>query len=211
MPPKTVKIIQNMFKALLVAIALKGFLFSQGFEIKSFQVSASSNILNSESLTLKGAVGTTFNQKSSSDSLTLTGGFSKGLQGVYSEPPVISIETDTSNDVISKEDPVVYTAIATDVNGVLNSTLMIQLGGSEIPIEIPMTVVNDSVFAAEVPESLLTVRNFRAWVVSEDSLLNESISPYQKPEMQFAKSELSMNNRFTVSYTHLTLPTNGTV
>ena len=40
-PPKTVKIIQNMFKALLVAIALKGFLFAQGFEIKSFQVSAS--------------------------------------------------------------------------------------------------------------------------------------------------------------------------
>ena len=74
---------------------------------------------------------------------------------------------------------------------------MIQLGGSEIPIEIPMTVINDSVFAAEVPESLLTVRNFRAWVVSEDSLLNESISPYQKPEMQFAKSELSMNNRFS--------------
>ena len=190
--PKTVKITQNMYKALLVAIALEGFLFAQGFEIKSFQVSASSNILNSESLTLKGAVGTTFNQKSSSDSLTLTGGFSKGLQGVYSEPPLISIETDTSNDVISKEDPVVYTAIATDVNGVLNSTLMIQLGGSEIPIEIPMTVINDSVFAAEVPESLLTVRNFRAWVVSEDSLLNEAISPYQKPEMQFAKSELSI-------------------
>jgi len=195
--PKTVKITQNMFKAFLFAIALKGFLFAQGFEIKSFQVSASSNILNSDSLILKGAVGTTFNQKSSSDSLTLTGGFSKGLQGVYSEPPLISIETDTSNDVISKEDPVVYTAIATDVNGVLNSTLMIQLGGSEIPIEIPMTVVNDSVFAAEVPESLLTVRNFRAWVVSEDSLLNEAISPYQKPEMQFAKSELSMNNRFS--------------
>lgn len=195
--PKMVKITQNMFKAFLVAIVLKGFLFAQGFEIKSFQVSASSNILNSDSLTLEGAVGTTFNQKSSSDSLTLTGGFSKGLQVVYSEPPVISIETDTSNDVISKEDPVVYTAIATDVNGVLNSTLMIQLGGSEIPIEIPMTVVNDSVFVAEVPESLLTVRNFRAWVVSEDSLLNESISPYQKPEMQFAKSELSMKNRFS--------------
>ena len=195
--PKTVKITQNMFKAFLFAIALKGFLFAQGFEIKSFQVSASSNILNSDSLILKGAVGTTFNQKSSSDSLTLTGGFSKGLQGVYSEPPLISIETDTSNDIINKEDPVIYTAIATDVNGVLNSTLMIQLGGSEIPIEIPMTVINDSVFAAEVPESLLTVRNFRAWVVSEDSLLNEAISPYQKPEMQFAKSELSMNNRFS--------------
>ena len=42
--PKTVKITQNMFKAFLVAIALKGFLFAQGFEIKSFQVSASSNI-----------------------------------------------------------------------------------------------------------------------------------------------------------------------
>ena len=61
--PKTVKITQNMFKAFLFAIALKGFLFAQGFEIKSFQVSASSNILNSDSLILKGAVGTTFNQK----------------------------------------------------------------------------------------------------------------------------------------------------
>ena len=39
--PKMVKITQNMFKAFLVAIALKGFLFAQGFEIKSFQVSAS--------------------------------------------------------------------------------------------------------------------------------------------------------------------------
>ena len=80
----------------MVTIALEGFLSAKGFEIKSFQVSASSNILNSDSLILKGAVGTTFNQKSSSDSLTLTGGFSKGLQGVYSEPPLISIKTDTA-------------------------------------------------------------------------------------------------------------------
>ena len=61
--PKMVKITQNMFMVFLVAIVLKGFLFAQGFEIKSFQVSASSNILNSDSLNLKGAVGTTFNQK----------------------------------------------------------------------------------------------------------------------------------------------------
>ena len=186
-----------MLKILLKLILLISVLFSQGFKMKAYQISTTNKIINSDSLSLNGSVAATFNQKSTSDSLILTGGFARSIQEIYEEPPVIVVENDYEGNIITRANPVVYTAIATDINGISASSLYIQPGGKKTPYVYPMIAVNDTVFAAEVPDSLLSVRNFRAWVVSKDSLDNESISPYEKPAMDFPIGELTMANRFS--------------
>ena len=186
-----------MLKIVIKSTLLISVLFSQGFKMKAYQISISNKVVNSDSLSLNGSIAATFNQTSISDSLFLTGGFTRSVQEIYEEPPIIVIENDYEENIITRDNPVVYTAVATDINGISASSLYIQPGGNKTPYVYPMIAVNDTVFAAEVPDSLLSVRNFRAWVVSKDSLDNESISPFEKPAMEFPVGELTMANRFS--------------
>ena len=188
--------VYNM-KIILITFALiSNVLFSQGFQMKAYQISATAKVSKSDSLKLNGSIGTSFNQQSSSDSLFLTGGFAKSLIQAYEEPPVIVVETEYDS-VISYDNPPTFTATSTDINGIKNSSLYIQPGGRKTPYIFPMLPINDSTYAATVPDTLLSVRNFRAWVVSEDSLSNESVSPYEMPAIELPVGELSMNNRFS--------------
>lgn len=194
---KEMYLLHNMKKIPIIIAFVSNLLFSQGFQMKAYQISATAKVSKSDSLSLNGSVAASFNQKSTSDSLVLTGGFASSIQEIYEEPPVIVVENDYEENIITRDNPVVYTALATDINGISASSLYIQPGGKKTPYVYPMIAVNDTVFAAEVPDSLLSVRNFRAWVVSKDSLDNESISPYEKPAMEFPVGELSMENRFS--------------
>ena len=194
--PKGLHRVYNMKIIFITSALISNILFAQGFQIKAYQISATAKISKSDSLKLNGSIGTSFNQTSSSDSLFLSGGFSKSLIQAYDEPPVIVVETEYDS-VISYDNPPTYTATSTDINGIKNSSLYIQPGGRKTPYIFPMLPINDSTYAATVPDTLLSVRNFRAWVVSEDSLSNESVSPYEMPAIEFPRGELSMENRFS--------------
>ena len=194
--PKGLHRVYNMKIIFITSALISSILFSQGFQMKAYQISATAKVSKSDSLKLNGSIGTSFNQKSSSDSLFLSGGFSKSLIQAYEEPPVIVVETEYDS-VISYDNPPTYTATSTDINGIKNSSLYIQPGGRKTPYIFPMLPINDSTYAATVPDTLLSVRNFRAWVVSEDSLSNESVSPYEMPALEFPVGELSMENRFS--------------
>lgn len=166
----------------------------QDYELRTYQVPTTQERISSDSLSLMGNIGSSIYHTSSSDSLKLKGGMTPILTNLFKSPPEL---TTFISDTIKKDGmPVIIRAIATDLNGIHGSNLFIQPGGGE-PFVFPMVALDDSTFETSVPESLLTVRNFRAWVVTVDGMYYETISQYNTPSMEFGISELSMTNQFS--------------
>ena len=55
------------------------------------------------------------------------------------------------------------------------------MGGSKRSVKIPMSAINDSIFEVNIPDSLITVRNFRTYFESVDSMDYSSYSDYDTP------------------------------
>jgi hypothetical protein len=167
---------------------------TQGYEIRTYQISTTQQSISSDSLVLKGTVGSSPYQNISSDSLQLKGGMTNILTNLFKSPPELA--TFISDTIKKDVDPLIIRAIATDLNGINGANLFIQPGGGE-PVLIPMDALDDSTFEASVHDSLLTVRNFRAWVVTEDGMYYETTSQYSTPTMEFPIDSLSMSNTFS--------------
>ncbi|SVA62783.1 uncharacterized protein METZ01_LOCUS115637, partial [marine metagenome] len=131
---------------LSVAAILIGFcsLHGQDFKLHTYQIALSQRPINSDSLVLKGAIGTSFYQTGSGDTLLLKGGLWNIASEFYLKPPsIIPILADT---IFNDGMPVIARAIATDINGIASTDLYIQLGGSSDAIKIPMEALNDTIF-----------------------------------------------------------------
>ena len=166
----------------------------QDYELRTYQVPTTQERISSDSLSLMGNIGSSIYHTSSSDSFQLQGGMTPVMGSLFKSPPELA--TFISDTIRNDGMPVIIRAVATDLNGINGSTLFIQPGGGA-PLEFPMVALDDSTFEASVPESLLTVRNFRAWVVTVDGMYYETISQYDTPSMEFGISELSMTNQFS--------------
>ena len=176
------------------SILICSILNGQGYELRTYQVPTTQERISSDSLSLMGNIGSSLYHTSSSDSFQLQGGMTPVIGSLFKSPPELA--TFISDTIKNDGMPVIIRAVATDLNGINGSNLFIQTGGGN-PVEFPMVALNDSTFEAFVPESLLTIRNFRAWVVTVDGLYYETISQYDTPSMEFGKSELSMTNTFS--------------
>ena len=167
----------------------------EGLKLKTQQISISQQPMNSDSLVLKGALGTGFYREGSGDTLKLKGGLWNIATGLYLKPPLIIA---TFPDTIHKNDKQVYAqAIITDLNGIETAELHYQLGGSKDITVIPMEMVNDSTYRASIDDSIRSVYNLRAYFVSKDGMLNKSETDYNSPYIEFAKNELTMEDTFS--------------
>jgi hypothetical protein len=157
-------------------------------------MSLTSEVMNSQDLQLKGNINSNFMTTSNGDSLTLRGGVINSALGLYSEPPkLVTFFPDT----ILKSKTNIARAIATDLNGIQSTNLFIQIGGSKKAVKIPMSVVNDSIFEVNIPESLITVRNFRTYFESVDSMDYSSSSTYETPLLTIPINGLNMESPFS--------------
>ena len=186
------RIIRPSIVAILIGLCS---LHGQGFKLHAYQIALSQRPINSDSLVLKGAIGTGFYQTGSGDTLLLKGGFWNIASELYLRPPnIIPILADT---IFNDGMPVIARAIATDINGVASTDLYIQLGGSADAIKIPMEALNDTIFEVSVPDSLVTIFNLRAHVESVDNMANTAESDYETPAVEFAADELSMEEIYS--------------
>ena len=190
------KNIDRMIKSSITAILIGlCFLGGQDFKLHTYQIALSQRPINSDSLVLKGAIGTGFYQTGSGDTLLLKGGLWNIASEFYLRPPsIISILADT---IFNDGMPVIARAIATDINGVASTDLHIQLGGSADAIKIPMEALNDTIFEVSLPDSLVTIFNLRAYVESVDNMDNTAESDYETPAVEFAADELSMEETYS--------------
>ena len=165
---------------------------AQGLNIKTQHLSQSQEPMTSESLRLVGALGASISNSGSNESLSLNSGFLSAINGLYKKPP--SLETEIDNNISKDADSVMVQATTQDINGIISANLYVQIGGEDEIIEIPMVALNDSVYQASIPDSLLTIKNFRSWVVSVDGMYYDATSDYDTPSLEFGENQLRMDD-----------------
>jgi hypothetical protein len=186
-----------MLKKIFVLLLLMQLLVAQGLIIKTQQLSQSQGSMAGDSLRLVGAIGASISNLPSGDTLSLEGGFLAAVTGLYRKPP--SLRTVMTDKIPKEAESVNVSAITQDINGIISAILNIQIGGNSDIIEIPMISLDDSTYQASIPENLLTVKNFRSWVVSTDGMYYSTTSNYDTPSLDFDKNELRMDDSSTES------------
>ncbi|MFL2983817.1 MAG: FlgD immunoglobulin-like domain containing protein [Candidatus Neomarinimicrobiota bacterium] len=175
-----------------IALTLIAYLSAQEYRMITQQVSLSQKPMISDSLTLNGSLGKNFSQISSGDTLTLSGGVWNIASGIYSLPP--TIKTIFPDTVRRFQKDIFVEAIINDINGVEKAELHAQFGGQTKPIVLPMQSIDDSTFVVRIDDSLKTIYNLRAQVVTVDGMSNVGRSSQSSPTMQFGRGELSMSD-----------------
>ena len=135
-------------------------LMSQDYILKTQHLLQSQGYMTSDSLRLVGGLGASISSNGSNDTLSLNSGFLSAVNGLYKKPP--SLVTEIENRISKDADSVIVQAITQDVNGIISANLYVQIGGEDEIIEIPMVALNDSVYQASIPDSLLSIKNFRS-------------------------------------------------
>ena len=186
-----------MWKKILFIVLIASLLTAQEFIIKTQHLSQSQGPMVSDSLKLIGALGASLSNNGSNESLSLNSGFLSAINGLYKKPP--SLETEIDNKISKDADSVIVQAITQDVNGIISANLYVQIGGEEDIIEIPMVALYDSVYQASIPDSLLSIKNFRSWVVSVDGMYYDAVSEFDTPSLEFGQDQLRMDDSTMVS------------
>ena len=167
-------------------------LWSQEYILKTQHLLQSQGFMASDSLRLVGGLGASISSNGSNDTFSLTSGFLSAVNGLYKKPP--SLVTEIENRISKDADSVIVQAITQDVNGIISANLYVQIGGEDEIIEIPMVALNDSVYQASIPDSLLSIKNFRSWVVSVDGMYYDAVSNYDTPALDFGEGQLRMDD-----------------
>ena len=193
-----------MMRALTIQLILCNLIFVAGFvpingqenyKLYTYQISTSQNSLNSDSLKLQGTIGSNFYQSSSGDSFNIKGGFWQIASHIFSKPPTLNLILEDT--ITNGQTPTIARVNAVDMNGISFADLNIQQGGEERPVVIPMTSLNDTIFEIFIPDSLITINNFRVNVVSEDKMGNSSKTEFKTPAMEFTNHELTMSAAYS--------------
>ena len=181
----------NLKKILLIAFVIS-ILMGQEYILKTQHLLQSQGSMTSDSLRLVGGLGASISSNGSNDTLSLNSGFLSAVNGLYKKPP--SLVTEIENRISKDADSVIVQAITQDVNGIISANLYVQIGGEDNIIEIPMVALNDSVYQASIPDSLLSIKNFRSWVVSVDGMYYDAVSDYDTPALDFGEGKLRMDD-----------------
>ncbi len=171
---------------------MTSWVLSQGWVLKTKHISQSGGLMSNDSLKLVGAIGTSISYQGAQDSISLKGGFFSSVSGIYKKPT--KLLTEVNDTIKTTQDSVNVQAVAIDINGIRSATLNIQIGGARNILKLPMYSINDSTYQVSIPDTLLSVRNFRSWVVTVDSMYYEAISNYDTPVLEFSENELKMDD-----------------
>ena len=173
----------------VIVLLLSQFLSGQDFVIKMAQLTSGQSQPSSDSFSLIVSTSSQTSEPSQSDSFSVAQGIVSAVQGVYSLPPEVSAFL---ADTVQKDGmPIRVQGILVDINGIASADLHLQMGGDDEPVVIPMTALNDSIFEVSIEDSLVTVRNFRAFIRGEDNKAYSSESDMLTPSVRFDETELS--------------------
>ena len=183
-------------KTVLLVCFYGSLLIAQDYQLRYSNIPIGQGTIQADSIRLINSVGGILSQDIVSDSFIVGSGFLKGAQNAFAEPPVISeflipslINSEDNNSVIS--------AVITDLNGIATATLEVQAGGSAQPLNLSMPLSSGSIYRLTIPESIVSINNFRARVVGVDNMGLSTTSEYKTTAIKFSDSELSMSAGFS--------------
>ena len=174
---------------IFLLFCLHHFVLSQDYILQSPQVTGGQVNSSSDSYNLSSNTATQSADASSSDSLSFSPGIMGVTKGLYALPPVVSAFI---ADTIYRDGmPIRIQGILTDLNGIASADLHLQLGGSQEPIIIPMTALNDSIYEVSIADSLVTIKNFRAFIRGDDNMAYTGESDRLTPSVKYGENELT--------------------
>ena len=176
------------YKPMLLLLLVK-FLWAQDYNVLSSQVTSGQVNSSSDSYNLSSNTASQSAESSSSDSLSLAPGLMGIAQGLYALPPLVSAFI---ADTIYRDGmPIRVQGILTDLNGIASADLHLQQGGSQESIVIPMTALNDSIYEVSIADSLVTIKNFRAFIRGDDNMAYTGESDRVTPSVKYGQNELT--------------------
>ena len=179
----------NMTKISIIFFCLIQFLWTQDYKVLSSQVTGGQSNSNSDSFNLTSGSLSHSVKSSSSDSFSVSQGIMGVTKSLYALPPVVNAFI---ADTIYRDGmPIRVQGILTDLNGIASADLHLQLGGSQEPIIIPMTALNDSIYEVSIADSLVTIKNFRAFIRGDDNMAYTGESDRLTPSVKYGENELT--------------------
>ena len=155
-----------------------------GAQITSGQVAASSNQYRISSGTSSMTSTPTI-----SDSFSVSLGMIGIIQTISVMPPDINITM--NNNLFQTRTSINIVGVLQDVNGVASANLHLQKGGENEEIILPMVALNDTLYQVTIPDTLVTVNNFRAYISGIDNLEITGNSKLFYPTLLYGSNELN--------------------
>ena len=180
---------KNKMKISFLFLCLIQFVWAQDYDLPVSQVTGGQINSESENYRLSSNTSSLSADFSSSDSFSVSQGIMGVTKGLYALPPVVSAFI---ADTIYRDGmPIRVQGILTDLNGIASADLHLQLGGSQEPIIIPMTALNDSIYEVSIADSLVTIKNFRAFIRGDDNMAYTGESDRLTPSVKYGENELT--------------------
>jgi len=179
----------NMTKISIILFCLIQFLWTQDYKVLSSQVTGGQSNSNSDSFNLTLGLLSHSVRSSSSDSFSVSQGIMGVTKSLYALPPVVNAFI--ADTIYRGGMPIRVQGILTDLNGIASADLHLQLGGSQEPIIIPMTAMNDSIYEVSIADSLVTIKNFRAFIRGDDNMAYTGESDRLTPSVKYGENELT--------------------
>ena len=178
-----------MSELALVVFLVFQLLIAQNYNVNTPQITGGQQSSSSDNYNLSSNTATQSADASSSGSLSFSPGIMGVTKGLYALPPVVSVFI---ADTIYRDGmPIRAQGILTDLNGIASADLHLQLGGSQEPIIIPMTALNDSIYEVSIADSLVTIKNFRAFIRGDDNMAYTGESDWLTPSVKYGENELT--------------------
>lgn len=179
----------NKIKNNIILLLAFQFLVGQDYILKSPQVTGGQASSSSDLFNLSSNTASQSADPSSSDSFSVSQGIMGVTQGLYALPPVVNASI---ADTIYRDGmPIRVQGVLMDMNGIASADLYLQQGGAEETVIIPMVALNDSIFEASIAESLVTVKNFRAFIRGHDNMAYTGESDRLTPSVKYGENELT--------------------
>jgi len=124
-----------------------------------------------------------------SDSFSVSQGMIGVIQTINVMPPDINIAI--NNNLFQTRTSINIVGVLKDVNGVASANLHLQKGGENEEIILPMVALNDTLYQVTIPDTLVTVNNFRAYISGIDNLDITGSSKLFYPTLLYGSNELN--------------------
>ena len=179
----------NKIKNNIILLLAFQFIVGQDYILKSPQVTGGQASSSSDLFNLSSNTATQSANPSSSDSFSVSQGIMGVTQGLYALPPVVNAFI--ADTIYRDGTPIRVQGVLVDMNGIASADLYLQQGGAEETVIIPMVALNDSIFEASIADSLVTVKNFRAFIRGHDNMAYTGESDRLTPSVKYGDTELT--------------------
>ncbi len=174
---------------LLLLLFLFQILYGQGYKINSAQITSGQLAASSNQYNISSSTSSITSIPTVSDSFSLSQGMIGVIQTISMIPPDIYIAM--NNNLFQTRASINIVGVLQDINGVASANLHLQKGGENEEIILPMIALNDTLYQVTIPDTLVTVNNFRAYISGIDNLENTGNSKLFYPNLLYGSNELN--------------------